>query len=1023
MKKVIILLTLLFSSLGYSQDQRIIKLNNELEQYIQNYDDENIVKIALNLKLILKENKSVDTMSFLYLDCRLSSSYNNLTKYVKTREIYENYKDCKFCKNEKYKTLYGFILGSAITAFSNIQQFDEALEINNKVYNLFEKSPELKLRRYAIQSRIERARILMYSNRMEESEITLDEVISICKMDYINYNDLLIDCLGAKSELFERKSNLNESLKCLLEIDKIYEEEMNNKENIVIYGLRSNHLIAISDRFGEVYDYKSALVYSKKAVECHDKSNVMDYTKSIVYSQLSMAYWDADSMDASFSTYEKAIAWNDNIYGRNSLYNLIPICSMIVLTSNSHFDKSIEIARKGMQILETSKAYQSGAEQIFETMSNVFANPNYSKQNQDSSLNYAMKYRDYVKYHLGENSPQFINSIQQLGTIYYLFEDYKKALPYQLDYKERIIGVYGTNHYLYRSAINSLAITYNELGKRIEAEKIRLELAKNWNKYIKDNYISLVDNLQSNRGIIEAIDYSLYYVQNNWNSLQLDESKTLPYENLLFVKNLQLASFSSLRKDLRTNHQLTAKLNLYNQLKTAGGTKEDQLKISQLETELVANSKIFEEIQEGKEMTLIKVANSLKSGQVFIDFARIADPINQDFKYLAIILDRNSKTPQYVDCGLEKNIINDVGNKDMYGLFVNFWQYIEKHIPKDATELIFSPIYELNNVSFAAICDNKSTAQNSFENRNDRGVIIGSIGKEYSCNYLIDKYKIRYIQSARSLLKENSILKTKSSILALGGVNYNDLGSLKIKKDNKVKETQAINVELYESILAQRKSSSFSEFGYLPNTEIEVNQIETACKETLWKVKLLKGSEANESNLIKSLSKTSYEILHFATHGFSLSENLGARIQTDLLNLCGLVLAGGNKSWASRENADEMILQSGQDGILTGSEVLNIPFSETKLVVLSACETSIGKIQGMESSQSLNRMFLMAGVDCVISSLWSVPDKETMELMTLFYTDLTKTLNPVISFEKAQKEMRNKYPKDPEKWAGFVLVR
>ena len=92
-------------------------------------------------------------------------------------------------------------------------------------------------------------------------------------------------------------------------------------------------------------------------------------------------------------------------------------------------------------------------------------------------------------------------------------------------------------------------------------------------------------------------------------------------------------------------------------------------------------------------------------------------------------------------------------------------------------------------------------------------------------------------------------------------------------------------------------------------------------------------------------------------------------------------------------------------------------------MVLSACETSIGKIQGMESSQSLNRMFLMAGVDCVISSLWSVPDKETMELMTLFYTDLTKTLNPVISFEKAQKEMRNKYPKDPEKWAGFVLVR
>jgi hypothetical protein len=46
-----------------------------------------------------------------------------------------------------------------------------------------------------------------------------------------------------------------------------------------------------------------------------------------------------------------------------------------------------------------------------------------------------------------------------------------------------------------------------------------------------------------------------------------------------------------------------------------------------------------------------------------------------------------------------------------------------------------------------------------------------------------------------------------------------------------------------------------------------------------------------------------------------------------------------------------------------------------------------------------------------------------MELMTLFYNDLSVTLNPIVSFEKSQKEMRKKYPTEPEKWAGFVLVR
>jgi hypothetical protein len=46
-----------------------------------------------------------------------------------------------------------------------------------------------------------------------------------------------------------------------------------------------------------------------------------------------------------------------------------------------------------------------------------------------------------------------------------------------------------------------------------------------------------------------------------------------------------------------------------------------------------------------------------------------------------------------------------------------------------------------------------------------------------------------------------------------------------------------------------------------------------------------------------------------------------------------------------------------------------------------------------------------------------------MGLMTLFYNDLSLTLNPVILLDKNQKELRKKYPTEPEKWAGFVLVR
>ena len=136
---------------------------------------------------------------------------------------------------------------------------------------------------------------------------------------------------------------------------------------------------------------------------------------------------------------------------------------------------------------------------------------------------------------------------------------------------------------------------------------------------------------------------------------------------------------------------------------------------------------------------------------------------------------------------------------------------------------------------------------------------------------------------------------------------------------------------------------------------------------------------------------------------------------------CSLMLSGSNISWTG--NPQGMIEQTGDDGILTAAEVANMDLSNTKHVVLSACETGLGKIEGSEGTFGLKRGFKLAGVEQLIVSLWSVPDKETMELMTLFYSDLTQSLNQVSSFERAQKEMRLKYPTDPEKWAGFVLVR
>jgi CHAT domain-containing protein len=108
--------------------------------------------------------------------------------------------------------------------------------------------------------------------------------------------------------------------------------------------------------------------------------------------------------------------------------------------------------------------------------------------------------------------------------------------------------------------------------------------------------------------------------------------------------------------------------------------------------------------------------------------------------------------------------------------------------------------------------------------------------------------------------------------------------------------------------------------------------------------------------------------------------------------------------------------------ILTAYEVSNLDLRKTELVVLSACETGLGDIKGGEGVFGLQRAFRLASAGNILMSLWSVPDKETRELMELFYSNWMIGMDIDEAFRKAQQSMRNKYPFSPEKWAGFVMV-
>ena len=131
----------------------------------------------------------------------------------------------------------------------------------------------------------------------------------------------------------------------------------------------------------------------------------------------------------------------------------------------------------------------------------------------------------------------------------------------------------------------------------------------------------------------------------------------------------------------------------------------------------------------------------------------------------------------------------------------------------------------------------------------------------------------------------------------------------------------------------------------------------------------------------------------------------------------GLILAGANHAWKTGQP-----LGNREDGILTAYEISQMDLHNTELVVLSACETGLGHIEGNEGVYGLQRAFKIAGAKTLVMSLWQVPDDQTQELMTAFYRNwLTGGMPVRQALHTAQKEMRDK-GYEPYYWAGFVVV-
>jgi len=187
----------------------------------------------------------------------------------------------------------------------------------------------------------------------------------------------------------------------------------------------------------------------------------------------------------------------------------------------------------------------------------------------------------------------------------------------------------------------------------------------------------------------------------------------------------------------------------------------------------------------------------------------------------------------------------------------------------------------------------------------------------------------------------------------------------------------------------------------LNGTRTEADQISKLAKTSGGQADVWLDLDANEDNLAaRDISK--YRVIHVATHGL---------LNAERPQFTGVVLSlVGNKT---------------HDGFVRTDEVFNLRLG-SPLVMLSACETGLGKEKRGEGVMGLTRAFMYAGAPTVGVSLWSVADKSTADLMTDFYRRLLSTTESTTSssaLRGAQLAMiSGKKYSAPFFWAPFVLV-
>tara|TARA_B100000900_G_scaffold69373_2_gene54618 strand:- start:1283 stop:3916 length:2634 start_codon:yes stop_codon:yes gene_type:complete len=846
-------------------------------------------------------------------------------------------------------------------------------------------------------------------NQIPKDSITLIKLINLADSLYDNESYVFYKDVYLKIEKKLNTSNINISNynrdEIFFNLGQIYYDMFYYYPDSCVLGEKAYNYVYESGSFEEaaqilvdltmcknLYDNKynesiNLLLNHFLILDSLSKNLYDDFSDEIIWSlknNLAISYYNSDQFEKSKEICEQLLletksldtseTWMDIV--DYEIMNLINYAN--TLYKKNELNKSEKYNLRLIEIIDSlnqPEIYLGSKNMAQRNLANVFILKNeYEKANE-------------LLFNLQKNESDSTNKAIVFYDIAKILTKQKKHKSAIKNLKKSIIYFDNSEHYILLDAMYLLFENYLLLSDPL-AKDLLEELIDNKINVLKKNecFLTAEANLFSQSEILKLIQYHINLNNNKINTdywfFIKNRDLGLDYNFYDQLDKLEQEKLSKLKKEQSRLYALQQRSFIDN----SNNINYAKL-ISSIESKY---ANIYKSINCTKDYNEFIIKGLLEENEVLIDIAKI--PVlnnislsNDTHKYYALIVEKNKATRQiYIGSSDSLNL--------SYSLYASYIQRRSEDVELKSIiyDIMFSVIdssVDLNKeiIFFPEGVYNFINPLTLF-NKNKK-------------KYLIDYRMISNINNLNDLNLRHGSKKNYNSITLFYNPLFND------NSPNKS-----------VSFTSKNRTIRGGQISPLHGTKIEGELIQKICESKNIKVDSYSGIEASEENF---KSTKLGNIVHFATHGYYFNEydhqlffSIDSSKYINPYLLSGLLLTRS-------ENTLKNDYKYFENGWLTGLEIQALDFSNVNLIILSACETMIGKEINGRGVFGLSHSIKKAGGKNIISSLWKVDDNATKDLMTIFYENLSNSSDIHKLLKSTILNLRKTYP-HPYYWGPFI---